>query len=321
VKALSVSYAQDIVFSQFEQVASYYNPAYAGFGRALGAGMSVRNQWGNTNGDYFYTYVFGDYFFDEYKSGGGLDFSYSDANSGASTNFTVGARYNYHLTLYKKWTTAIGLSASYASVKMITERFVFEDQLNPSGGTTATSENVGVIESRGYFDLGIGTVFYVEEQTEFSLGLKHINFPHLKSLHDEKTPIKPMVSLFVKHRIKVAGSFYRPDSRKVFMLPSLLFLKQAQFNQVKFGSAVEIELVQFGLYYRTGLGKLETQYTRGAAFVLMGGLKTESFNMTYSYDMDLSSERIPASSHEVSLIYIKKSNKLKGMRRVKKRRK
>jgi len=317
---IELSQAQDIVFSQFKQVASYYNPAYAGFEREVGAGMMVRNQWGNTRGNYFQTYIFGDAYLEEYKSGAGLDLSYQDANSGGNTTLSLAARYNYHLELNKKWTSAVGLSAGYTSIKMNPDKLIFADQLNTNTNSTATAENIGAIENRGYLDIGIGTVFYVEQKTEISLGIKHINFPSLKSLNDERTPIKPMISMYLKHRIKVAGSFYRPNSKKVYLSPSLLFLNQAQFSQIKLGTAVEVELVTFGMYYRTGLGKLDGIYSKNDALILMGGINTESFNMTYSYDMNISAQRLPTNSHELSLIYIKKSNKVKGMKRVKKRR-
>ena len=317
---LSLLNGQDIVFSQFEQVASYYNPAYASFERDIGAGISVRNQWANTNGSYFHSYVFSDVYLKEYKSGVGLDLSYSDANSGGSSLLTIGGRYNYRLNLNRKWSSSIGLSASYASIKMNKDKLVFEDQLNSKGGLTSTSENADAVQNRGYLDLGIGSVFYIEGTTEISFGIKHINFPSLKSLNNNKTLIKPMLSIYAKHRMKVAGSFYRPNSKEVYMLPSLLFLNQNQFNQIKIGSAVEVELVQFGFYYRSGLGKLDGEYSKNDALVVMGGLNTESFNMTYSYDMNVSAERSSTSSHEISLIYIKKPNILKGLPKAKKRR-
>lgn len=315
-----LSYTQDIVFSQFEQVASYYNPAYAGFEREFGAGLTVRNQWGNTNGSYLYSYVFGDMFLDQYKSGIGLDLSYSSANTGGNNVLTIGGRYNYHLTLNKKWTSSVGVSAAYSSVKMNDGGLTFEDELNPNGNSNATSENIAGIESRGYLDLGIGTVFYIEDQTELSVGVKHINFPSVKSLNDERTPIKPMVSVFLKHRVKVAGSFYRPNSKKVFVLPSLLLLKQAQYNQMRLGGAVEIELVQAGIFYRGWLGKLDGQYAKNDAIVLMAGLKTDSFNMTYTYDMNIAAQRIPTSTHEITVIYVKKSSNIGGKKQMKRRR-
>ena len=203
---------------------------------------------------------------------------------------------------------------------MNSNNLTFEDQLNPNGSSTNTNENIAGIENRGYLDLGLGTVFYVKETTELSLGLKHINFPSVRSLNDEKTVIKPMVTVFMKHRIKVGGSFYRPNSKKVFVLPSLLLLKQAQYNQMRLGSVVEIELVQAGVFYRGWMGKLDGEYAKSDAIVLMAGLKTDSFNMTYSYDMNISPQRIPTSTHEISVVYIKRSSGVQGKNRFKKRR-
>lgn len=314
-----VTFAQDIVFSQFEQVATYYNPAYAGFDREIGGGINVRNQWGNTNGDYFYSYVFGDAFFEHQRSGVGIDLSYSSANSGAHTVVTTGARYNYHLELNKTWKSSVGLSASYASVQLNEGKLLFEDQII-NGNSVSTSENIQSIENRGYLDLGVGTVFYVQEKTELGLGIKHVNFPKLNSLNSEKTSVKPMINIYLKHRKLIAGSVYRPNSKKVYLVPSLFLVNQASFNQMKLGSAVEIELVQFGLYYRGWLGKLDGQYGRNDAMVLMAGLKTDSFNMTYTYDLNIAAQRIATSSHELSLIYVKKSYGPKALKPQKRKR-
>ncbi len=311
VITLRISKAQDIVFSQFDEVASYYNPAYAGFEREFGFGLLVRNQWGNTQGDYLYSYLYGDVFFEEYKSGAGLDVSYSNANSGANTLLTIGGRYNYHLTLNDKWKSAVGLSASYASVQLKNNSLTFEDQLQLDGGFSETAEQIEGVTRRGYLDLGIGTVCYIKEKTQVSLAFKHINFPKIRSLKSDKTAIKPLLSIYLKHKMKIAGSFYRPNSKKVYLLPSFSFLKQAQFNQIRIGSAVEVEKVQAGIYYRGGLGKVDG-IPKTDALILMAGLKTPLFNLSYSFDINLSAHRLPTSSHEISISFIKRPKKKKN---------
>ena len=63
-------------------------------------------------------------------------------------------------------------------------------------------------------------MFYVQDKTELGLGIKHINFPKLSSLNGENTSVKPMINIYLKHRKLIAGSVYRPNSKKVYLVPS-----------------------------------------------------------------------------------------------------
>ncbi|MDB4835227.1 PorP/SprF family type IX secretion system membrane protein [Cyclobacteriaceae bacterium] len=301
---VSVGVAQDTQYSQFFQSKNYYNPAFVGLNKSLGGSVLVRSQWANTDASSLHSFVTSEIQLENISSAMGISIYYDNTNSGTYNKLGFDLNYNYRKKLNNHWGLTSGVMLGYGSITAKSESYVFGDQIGQDGSIGSSMENGAPINNRGFFDMGLGLLLKHTEKTMISLGVRHINFPQLSTLTNDKVTIDPLISFYASHRWRVSGGFQRPNEKNMFLEPSLLWFNQRSFNQLRIGGKLEIEMVKIGLFYRGWPSKLNGEYLKTDAMIFMAELQSNSFAMSYSYDWVIAPNRVSANSHEIMLGYI-----------------
>lgn len=309
-------FAQDGYFAQHDKAQQLFNPAYTSFNRDFGTNLLVRTQWGNTDGNSLKSFVFVDGKLKRLKSYIGLDVNHDLLNSGNTQKLELNLRYAYQHDLSRKTKIRAGVGLGYGNISHKGSSYVFGDQIGLDGvNSSSTQEDLGTLEQKSFFEMNIGTVLFTEKGFEFAIGARHINFPLLSKNETVTNRIKPFITTKIANKWQVAGSVYRPNSKIVYLIPSLVWMNQAQYNLIQLGADVLIEKVMLGVFFRGWPSKLESEYNRGSSLTLRAALNTETFQMGYAYDLVLSSNMTNANSHEISIGYYLSELKTNGPRR------
>ncbi len=310
--AAVVCTAQDPQFSRFYSNSLYLAPSFAGSTGQNRFALSYRNQWpGIERGYETYSASF-DHFFEKLNSGVGVLFLNDDAGSGHLTSTTISLMYTYDFRIRNTIHVRPGLYFSYNERSIDFNRLVWRDQMSAAGNAPSSGEVVSY-DKVGDLDFGVSGLIYGEG---FWIGgsVDHLLHPN-QSLYDQEfaddnealLPTKTQV--FGGFRYVVKEKLLRP--KPTTLQVAFLYKNQAGYNQLDFGFYWNYEPLVLGIWYR-GV-PLVRNNALNDALVLLAGIKTDRYNIGYSYDFTTS--RLIASSggaHEVSFSFtFSKPNKKK----------
>ncbi len=177
----------------------------------------------------------------------------------------------------------------------------------------AFDEEVNLISPQtNYFDVSLGVLWMrkiQEDQFVYGgLSLYHINSP-IFSFFDEEDPENQLYRRFVAH----GGANFNINDR-LKLLPNAIYMKQGPFQQMTLGSFLSyspktderhtaMRAFMPGIWVRTL--KLEEQFSIDA-IVIAARFNWDRFNLTFSYDANISSLNRASNGRggpEISLIY------------------
>ncbi len=296
--------SQDGYFSQFDKAKQLFNPSYTSFKRDFGADLLVRTQWGSSDGNSLKTFLFVDGKLKRINSYVGFDVYHDNLNDGNTQKLELNLRYAYQKALNRDFRLRVGAGIGYGNINHKANSYLFGDQFDLNGNVTGDSqEDIGELSQKGFLELNIGTVFFTDDGLELGFGIRHLNFPLLSRNANGVNRVNPFLTMFLGNRYHLSGSAYRPNSKMVYLIPSITWMNQAQFNLLQLGTDVEIEKVVLGGFFRFWPSKLDGTYGRGSSFTIKASLKTENFQMGYAYDLILSKAVASLASHEISIGY------------------
>lgn len=298
-------YAQDIHFSQFWAIPSYFNPGNTGlFDGDYRVYGNYRDQWGSVSVPYRTV---------------GLSF---DANNlikkwGLSPGFSI---YNdragdgvlntlvLNTSLSKKWglnasdfvSTGIEIGATQRSINF--NKLSFDNQFDGIGynPTLASNESFG---NNNFFNFNanIGAIYFkkINEKMDLSTGLS------ISNINASKQKYLGMADVKLDRRLNFSIEPTIVYNEKISFKPGFLYLQQGRFNQFVIGSSVVYKFMDFpGKRQNIWLGA----YTRmGDAFFINVGLEHNSLLFMMSYDVNYSKLREASSGRggiEFSVRYI-----------------
>ncbi len=303
-----VAIGQDIHFSQFNSAPMLLNPALAGLNSGnYRFAANYRNQW---TGLAPYNTFAASYDMNMFKQGprsnfGGIGMFFFTDKAGDSELRTTQVNLNlsYTVMLNKKGTQSFtsGIMGGLGHRTINYANLTFDNQFgvggfdpgNPSMENFATDRVI-------YADLGAGFVwnFAKNENTNYYLGgsVTHLTQPNLSfmSERDEK--------LYIKFTVHGGGHYKMTE--QLFILPSFMYLNQGPHNQLNVGGLLKIRKSIMPsdrtAFYIGGWYRLKD------AFILNARVDVGSFNIGFSYDINLSG-LTPASNAnggpELSLIH------------------
>lgn len=258
---LSYSNAQDVHFSQFYNSPLFTNPALTGrFDGLYRLNAVYRNQWfqvGNFGSTPFATYGASiDFSIPQKKNafGVGMNMFHDRAGNGGLNTTTIGILGAYHKALDKngKHMLSLGVQADYTNRRLDQSNLQFYNQFNANNqfnGNLPTGENI-VDERIGYFDLSTGLFYHGKVAKKLMLYVGGAMFHLMKP----KASFASGDELEISYRYMAQGGL-DIELKKVDILPSVLYMRQQNTNELNTGLGVAFKFgndseVHIGAYTR-----------------------------------------------------------------------
>lgn len=294
---------QDAHFSRFYSNSLYLAPSFAGSTGKNRLAASYRNQWPEIEVGYkTFSFSF-DHHFEKLNSGMGVLFFRDEAGSGNLSTTNLGILYNYDFKITPLVHIRPGMHFLYTQRGIDFNKLIWRDQMSVAGNAPASGEVVS-FETAGDVDFSASLLTYGDR---FWAGftLDHLLRPNQSLYYEEfddenlaRVPVKFQFFGGTKHTVK--ESLLRPVP--TILQLAFLYKKQADFQQLDLGAYYYYHPLVLGIWYR-GIPIINDNHVNDAVILLVG-LKTDNYNIGYSYDFTVS-KLITASggSHEVSLSY------------------
>ncbi|MBN2484707.1 MAG: PorP/SprF family type IX secretion system membrane protein [Bacteroidales bacterium] len=295
--------AQDAHFSRFYSNPLYLAPSFAGSTGKNRLSASYRNQWPEIEVGYkTYSFAF-DHYFERVRSGVGVLFLNDVAGSGNLSTTNFGILYNYDFRISNTVHVRPGMHLLYTQRSIDFNRLLWRDQMSvagnaPGSGEVVPFERVGDIDFSSSL-LAYGDMFWIGFSADHLLRPNQsLYYFEYSDLNLARVPVK--VQFFGGTRHIVKQSLLRPTP--TVLQWAFLYKKQEDFQQLDLGFYYHYSPVVLGIWYR-GVPVVKSNKLNDA-IILLAGLKTNQYNIGYSYDFTVS--RLITStggSHEISVSY------------------
>jgi type IX secretion system PorP/SprF family membrane protein len=297
------SWGQDAHFSRFYSNSLYLAPSFAGSAGKNRISGSYRNQWAEANKGYV-TYSFSfDHYFAKLNSGLGVLFLNDVAGTGNLSTTNIGVLYSYDININHRFHIRPGMNLMYTQRGIDFNKLLWGDQMSAVGNAPSTAETES-FNKTGDIDFSASILGYSDK---FWVGatLDHLLRPNQSLYYNEfqegnlaTVPIKLQVFGGSKHIVR--QTLLRPTP--TIMQLAFLYKQQAEFSQLDLGFYWHYNPMVLGIWYR-GI-PIINQNKKNDSVILLIGLKTDDFNIGYSYDFTVSKLiTSTGGSHEVSLSY------------------
>ena len=276
------SKAQDPQFTQFYANPTYLNPAFAGTARCPRICLNYRNQWPNLSGTYVTYSASYDQHVDVMAGGIGLLVTTDDQARGTLKTTTASFMYSYHLPVNREFSIKMGLQATYFQKTLDRTKLNFGDMIDPRRGFVWNTNEIVPAQTKRNADFSAGILGY-SKRYFFGFAAHHITQPDEGLLGVSKLPAK-----FTVHG---GGIINLEKGGESYISPNILFQAQQKFIQLN-----------LGVYYRKDAFVAGLWYRNQDAVIALVGIKTNSFQFGYSYDVTISKlAGNTAGSHEISM--------------------
>jgi type IX secretion system PorP/SprF family membrane protein len=289
------SFGQDPTFSQFYANKLYLAPSFAGATEEYRFALNYRNQWPAIPG-VFHTYSISfERAMPNFNSGVGILATHDVAGSGNLSTTNIGLLYSYDFNINKEWHVRPGVNFKFHYLGLDIYKLVFNSQITGSG--TSPSVTPPPFENVADVDFATSVLVY-NERIWGGVTLDHLLTPKISFYGEDGTiPVKfnmfGGVQLLKKTRLRV-------KIQEVLSV-AMNFQKQGKFYQSDLGMYYYKDPLVFGMWYR-GIPFATSQ--AGDAIIGLLGIKTNAFQIGYSYDFTISNLISSTSgAHEISLIY------------------
>lgn len=299
--------AQDPVFTQYFLVPETLNPAFAGTLVTGYTGLIHRSQWPNENRriDSEYAFVNGP-IGPERNMGLGLSIL-NQREVFTNYNYVqVNAVYSYNVNLNYDWKLRLGIEAGYGRKNFNFSSLLFEDQINTNDGTiSGGSVDPGALnanEKIDLLDISSGIILY-SDKAWFGASLKHLNKPNIAFTANGAVPLDMFLSIHTGYSLSLNESHlnFFPDQTNLLLTAS--YMRQAQYNRLDFGTALELKPLIVGVLAATNPeGRSDNSHFL-TSVNLFGSIQLDRFVLGYSYDINTSKLGNTQGVHELSLTW------------------
>lgn len=246
--------SQDVHFTQIFNNPTQINPALTGsFNGDQRVNLTHKQQW-NSIGPGFQTYQLA---FDnglmkkQWKNsfiGLGLR-AYSDKSGNPEMkNTSFELLVSDHIYLDANQTLSFGMSGSFNQMSIGNTNLIWEDQYIAGSGSLGTTAESFTNMSQNFFDLGAGIAWTYTKRTNsvnsvsdfnatVGLSANHLTQPELDPILTSSSNVSRKYNGYAKFYINVPGS-------NLALVPSALYSKQANHNELVLGSLFRYEFSQ-----------------------------------------------------------------------------
>ena len=283
----SIVKAQDHIYSQFFNSPVYLNPALNGqFKGDIRANMIYRNQWTSLGGKLAYMTASIDYNVPKFGGGFGLMFTHSNEGTAYLTKNNISGIYSYSVGS-ENITISFGLQGGITNRTIDYSKLIFSDQLDPETGYmegNSSSAGISDINNNYYFDAGAGTNL-IFNNLMIGASFAHLNKPD-ESLTGNKALLPIRSIIHASYRLPLSGY---DDEDGNFLIPSVVYYKQAQAQSISAGLQFKRMGVNAGAWYRTnGKNSPDTFVVSMIFDIFINRENKESMRLGFSRDSNIS---------------------------------
>lgn len=314
LSCISVVKSQDIQFSQFYNVPTYQNPAFAGSAHALRGIAHSRLQWPGLDANFNTAFVGVDHFFSKYNSGVGAYFLSDWTGKSSISTKELHLQYSYNLPVSETYSVRAGLQVGGAYRSLNYNGLTFPNQWDNTG--YLGDSTYGPKDALFYADLGAGALLY-GDRIWGGLAVHHLNTPN-QSIYGDVARLPMQIALTGGYRIPINASShhmaYMHDAPSASITPTFHYKAQGKSDQLDLGLYGEYNMLLAGVWYRgIPIKNYDVKYLNNESMVLMIGFKYMDIAMAYSYDITVSrlNDARPGGAHELNLTYIHSKHKKK----------
>jgi type IX secretion system PorP/SprF family membrane protein len=299
--------AQDPVFTQFFLIPETLNPAFTGTLVTGYTGLIHRSQWPNENRriDTEYAFVNGP-IGRERDMGLGLTILNQREVFTDYNYLQINGVYSYNVNLNDEWRFRLGIEAGYGHKNFNFSNLLLEDQININDGTiNGGSVDPGILHSNdqvSFFDFSSGILLY-SDKSWFGASLKHLNKPNITFTDYANIPLEMFLSLHCGYSLSLDDTHlpFFPDQTNLLLTAN--YMRQAQYNRLDFGTALEFKPFILGVLAATNPeGKSNSSHLL-TSINLFGSIQLDRFVFGYSYDINTSKMGNTQGVHELSLTW------------------
>ncbi len=299
----SMTFAQDVHFSQMAASPLNLNPALAGANSTIQGIVNYRSQWNSVAEPYKTIAASVDGRFNDGKRtkagiiAGGLSFFNDKAGDMQVSTTNVNLSVAYHLLLGQKSSIGIGIYGGFGQRSIDVSDGRWGSQYDGSAYNTALPSNeVFNSPSFTYFDAGTGLVYtykkndgYMSQnnQRQFNGGVAfyHVNNPNYSFIDNGTEKLYMRWSIFANAVIGIANT-------KGALLPGVYFNRQKSTMEILYGTYYRITLTEGSKV--TGFNKpfflhLGLFHRWGDALVGKAMLEWSDLSAGFAYDINISS--------------------------------
>lgn len=244
--------AQDHVYSQFFNAPIYLNPSLTGqFEGDIRMNLIYRNQWSGLSGDLSYITASADLNISKFAGGVGLMFTRSSEGTAYLVKNNAAATYSYSVG-GDGFVASFGIQAGFTNRQIDWSKLVFGDQIDMRLGYIPGSVSAAQppdVDSKIFFDAAAGTNI-VFQNFMAGVAVHHLNKPD-ESFSGTQAKLPMRITANASYRIPLSSySDYNPDEG-TYLIPSLVYYKQASSTSVSAGAQFKHRGLNTGIWYRS----------------------------------------------------------------------
>ena len=245
--------AQDHVYSQFFNAPIYLNPSLTGqFEGDLRMNLIYRNQWSGLSGDLSYITASADLNISKFAGGVGLMFNRSSEGTAFLVKNNAAATYSYSVG-GDDFIASFGIQAGFTSRQIDWSKLVFSDQIDMRLGYIPGSVSAAIppeMSNKFYFDGAAGTNI-IYQNFMAGVAVHHINQPD-ESFTGTVAKLPMRITANASYRISLSPDMYYNQDEGSYLIPSVVYYKQASSTSMSAGAQFKFKGLNAGLWYRTG---------------------------------------------------------------------
>ncbi len=289
----SASYGQDPHFSQFYANPLYLNPAFAGTSLCPRLILNFRDQWPSIAGTYVTYNASYDQHIDKISGGIGVLLTTDRAGQGILNTTNVSIMYSYRLVVNRKFMMKLAIQGTFFQKSLDWNKLTFGDMIDKRHGFVYNTNELrpGRL-SKSNADFTAGVLGYGEKYF-VGFAVHHLTQPDEGFISKSRMPRR-----FTVHAggvINLVKKVRRRSNDHVPTLsPNILFMQQANFQEINYGLYFNRYPFVGGLWFRQN-------FKNADAIVFMVGIQASMFKIGYSYDLTISKlTNATGGAHEVS---------------------
>ena len=299
--------AQDAIFTQYFLVPETINPAFTGTLVTGYSGIIHRSQWPNENRriDTEYAFINGPIGPDREM---GLGLTILNQRE-VFTNYNyvqINGVYSYNVNLNDDWKLRLGIEAGYGRKNFNFRSLLLEDQINSDDGSisegTVDPSILNYNDKIDFLDISSGLLLF-NEKAWFGASLKHLNKPNIAFTEYASVPLEMFLSIHSGYSLSLDDSHltFIPDQTNILLTAN--YMKQAQYNRLDFGTAIELKPLMVGVIGATNPGGKSDNSHLLTSVNIFGSIQLNRFVLGYSYDINTSKLGNTQGVHELSITW------------------